>query len=67
MRTRPQLILDTKTLTPYFGINVFHQGRWIAAGDDDGQFRFETEAERDAKRKELRDLRIPVQAKERKG
>ena len=64
MRTRPQLILDTKTLTPYFGINVFHRGKWIAAGDDDGQFRFETEGERDAKRKELRGMKIPEQQKE---
>ena len=60
MQTRPSNFFDTKTAAMRYGIKVFHRGRWINAGDDDGLFLFKTEAEREAKRAELRKQQLPT-------
>ena len=53
MRTRPTKFLDKKALKPVYGIEVFHNGDWMPAGDDDGPYYFRDEHERNMKRKEL--------------
>lgn len=53
MKTKPSMFINTKTMTPYYGIKVLHKGEWVDAGDSNGRFGFKTVEERDTKRKEL--------------
>lgn len=57
MRTKPTTWCDTKNLRPVFGIKVRVDGKWLNVMDNSGPLFFDTEAERDAKRKELSALR----------
>ena len=60
MQTRRVDFYDVKAMRPKYGIKVkAHDGRWINAGDENGLFLFDTEAERDAKRKELSKMPLP--------
>ena len=60
METRVKEFFNIDTLQKLYGIQVKHKGRWISAGDDNGQFLFKTETECNAKRKELKNKAIPI-------
>ena len=53
METRIKELFNIDSMQKLYGIQVKHKGRWIYAGDNNGQFLFETENECNAKRKEL--------------
>ena len=59
MQTRGTEWFDTKRMQPVYGIKVKHNGEWVNAAEDDGLLLFDTEEERDAKRRELAKQTIP--------
>ena len=60
MKTRGSMWFDTVTHKPVYGIQVHHGGQWINAMDNSGSLLFDTEEDRDAKRKELNSRDIPT-------
>lgn len=60
MKIIPAFIGDANAKNLCYGIKVFHQGRWILAGDHNGLFKFKTAEERDAKIAELEGKEIPT-------
>ena len=53
METRIKELFNIDSMQKLYGIQVKHKGRWIYAGDNNGQFLFETENECNAKRKAI--------------
>ena len=61
MQTRPTQWFDTEKMKPVYGIKVKHEDEWMDAAEDGLKpLFFNTEEERDAKRKELSKLTIPA-------
>jgi hypothetical protein len=60
MKTRNCNWFNTETKKQQFGIDVFHNGKWMHCSDNNGLLLFDSEEERDEKRKELRSKEIPV-------
>lgn len=60
MRTQATNWYDKEAGKVRYGIKVFFNGDWIHAGDNNGLFLFDSEAEREAKRKELRTKKMLV-------
>lgn len=54
MQTRNCDYFDTKTMTPMYGVEVKHDGQWKRVARDGTPAIFDSEAERDALRAELR-------------
>lgn len=54
MRTRANNWFDTKTQAVLYGIDVWHEGQWCHAAEDGQPLLFRSQAERDAKRQEIR-------------
>ncbi len=60
MKTRATEWFDTELEQVFYGIKVFFNGQWLNAGDENGLFLFNNEADRDEKRKELREKQVPT-------
>lgn len=58
MRTRPVEYLNTHTLQPEYGFQVFHNGEWKNVAEDSKPCIYKTEEERDEKRKMYRNLKM---------
>lgn len=58
MRTRANNWLDTSTNKPKFGIQVFVDGKWKNAAENGKPLLFDCLVKREAKRRELRKIRI---------
>lgn len=54
MRTREYNWLDMSTRKPLYGIQVLWDGEWLNAAEAGKPLLFDTQAERDAKRAEIR-------------
>lgn len=57
MRTQAAGLVDTAKLKEVYAIKVFFNGKWCFAGENGKPFLFDTAAERDAKRAEIRKLK----------
>lgn len=61
MRTKTNDWYDSSEKKVYYGIDIYFNGEWHHAAEDNEPLLFETREERDAKRKELRKLKLEVE------
>jgi len=54
MKTQATQWFNTKTMKPVYGIKVKHEGKWLNAAENGKPLLFDSEEERDRKRKEIR-------------